>query len=111
MQVLKDIEKHLSELSRKYNACYKVVMYAHNAPYDYAYIYQILKQNFTIKREFFLDRRHVISVDIGEHIILKDSLVYFNNSLENVCNTSMAALLVGLMYFASLGTSSEIICS
>ena len=83
-QVLKEIENYLAELSRKYNACYMVVMYAHNAPYDYTYVYQLLKQNFIIKREFFLDRRHVISVDIGDHIILKDSLVYFNNSLENV---------------------------
>ena len=109
MQVLKDIEKHLSELSRKYNACYKVVMYAHNAPYDYAYIYQILKQNFTIKREFFLDRRHVISVDIGEHIILKDSLVYFNNSLENVCNTYDVRhkKLVGVVDYSAIHYSTD----
>lgn len=109
VNVLKEIEQYLDALSKKFHACYKVVIFAHNLPYDYAFTFPLLNDNFIIKREFFLDRRHIVSADIGEHIVLKDSLIYFNASLENVCNTydTPHKKLVGLVDYDAIHYSTD----
>lgn len=107
--VLKTINELLESYSSKYHACYKVVIYCHNLPYDYNYIYRPLINAFTIKHEFFIDRRHIISVDVGKHIILKDSLIYFNSSLEKITEKYNVPhkKLIGLVDYNSIHYSDE----
>ncbi len=87
VDALKFIDEYLEKLSIKFHAVYKCIVYAHNLPYDYCYTFKFIQRAFNIKREFFLDRRHILQAEIGEHIILRDSLKYFNMSLEKCCNT------------------------
>lgn len=109
LHVLMELNNYLADLSRRFHACYKVIIYIHNMPYDYQYIFPLLNDNFEISNEFFLDRRHIISSDIGQHIIFKDSLIYFNSSLEKVCLTydTPHKKLIGLVDYQATHYSTE----
>lgn len=111
IQVLRELDEYLSELSTRFKACYKVFIFAHNLPYDYTYTFPLLRDNFTIKHEFFLDKRHIVSANIGDHIVLKDSLIYFNASLEKVCSTYDVRhkKLVGLVDYNARHYSGDVL--
>lgn len=87
IDALLNIDNELKEISKITGRIAKVIIYFHNLPYDYTYLYKHLLQFFDVKNEFWLDKRHILKADIGDHIILKDSYKYFGMSLEKVCES------------------------
>ena len=84
--LLKSLDFKLTQLSSEFGGTVKVVIYVHNLSYDYIYIYPWINQQFKIKSEFYIDKKHILRASIGDHMILKDSLVYFNMSLAEICD-------------------------
>lgn len=111
LTTLQNIDTELTQISKILGRCSKVVIYFHNLPYDYTYIRQILATGFDIKNEFYIDKRHILKVDIGEHIILKDSFKYFNMSLEKVCETydTPHKKLVGTVDYNAIHYSDDVL--
>lgn len=83
---LKALEAKLDHLSKQYGGTFKVVIYVHNLSYDYLFAYPWLNQQFVVKSEFYIDKKHILRASVGSHIIFKDSLTYFNMSLAEISN-------------------------
>lgn len=64
----------------------RAVLYFHNLGYDLSYLYQPLKEDFKDDFvEFYRDARKPLYIRCG-CVELRDSAVYFNETLENITN-------------------------
>lgn len=62
------------------------VLYFHNLGFDATYIYQLLKKTFKSDfKEFYREPRKPLYMRVG-CVELRDSAVYFNETLENITN-------------------------
>lgn len=69
--------------SRRTVSC---IIYAHNLAYDYCYIWPFLHLFFPDMDEFFIKPHTPLVVRLSPYVELRDSYLYFNDSLERITN-------------------------
>ena len=62
------------------------IFYIHNMGYDYEYLYPFFFFFFN-PDEFFMRPHTPLIVRLSQHVEMRDSYLYFNDSLERLCNS------------------------